>query len=97
MNKNMKRIISNPILVVAFFIIISITQGNAQTAYIPNNSSNNVTVINVANDSVIATIPVGINPFGASVSNDGTKVYITNEHDGTMASTFGKQLMKVEY
>jgi gliding motility-associated-like protein len=54
-------------------------------AYIANYGSNNVSVISTVSNSVIATIPVGSNPFGVSVSQDGTLVYITNEGDNTVS------------
>ncbi|MGD0709589.1 MAG: T9SS type A sorting domain-containing protein [Bacteroidales bacterium] len=63
-------------IVIMLAIIGLIT--NAQTAYITNSSSNTVSVINVATNTVTATIPVGTNPYGVSVSADGSKVYITN-------------------
>src|SRR5260370_42636550 len=50
----------------------------AQNAYITNQVSNTVSVIDTAIDMVIATIPVGLAPVGVAVSPDGTKVYITN-------------------
>ena len=52
---------------------------NAQTAYITNAGNNTVSVINVATNTVSATIPVGNQPEGISVSPDGTKVYVANE------------------
>jgi len=52
----------------------------AQNAYITNLVSNTVSVINTATDTVIATIPVGLAPFGVAVSPDGSKVYITHEN-----------------
>ena len=62
-------------------IIISVSFSNAQTAYVPNYSNNNVFVINVSTNTITDTIPVGLNPCGVSVSPDGTKVYITNTGD----------------
>src|SRR5260370_41525163 len=50
----------------------------AQNAYITNQVSNTVSVIDTAIDMVIATIPVGLAPVGVAVSPDGTKVYITS-------------------
>ncbi|MBL7795632.1 MAG: beta-propeller fold lactonase family protein, partial [Saprospiraceae bacterium] len=47
-------------------------------AYIPNNVSNDVSVIDLATNTVVATIPVGFAPFGVSVSPDGSRVYVTN-------------------
>jgi len=57
----------------------------AQNAYITNQSSNTVSVIDTATDTVIATIPVGLNPFGVAVSPDGSKVYVTNISSNTVS------------
>ena len=38
-----------------------------------------ISVINTATNDVTATIPVGANPIGVSVSPDGSKVYIANQ------------------
>jgi YVTN family beta-propeller protein len=64
----------------------------AQNAYITNNyiinnngGSNTVSVIDTATDTVISTIPVGNAPFGAAVTPDGNKVYITNELANTVS------------
>jgi YVTN family beta-propeller protein len=69
----MKKIIT--FLVVGLFLVMN---GYGQTAYIPNRGSNNVSVINVATDSVIATIPVGGGPNCVTVSLDGSRVYVGN-------------------
>ena len=47
-------------------------------AYITNLVSNNVSVINTSTNAVVSTIPVGNEPYGASVSPDGSRVYVTN-------------------
>jgi len=44
-----------------------------------------VWVIDTATDTVIASIPVGVNPFGVSVTSDGSKVYVTNTGDSTVS------------
>jgi len=71
------------------FLILSIclcsSQANAQRAYITNKIDNTVSVIDVATNSVIATIPVGASPQGVAVSNDGSKVYIAYSDDYTMS------------
>ena len=41
-------------------------------------NDNTVSVINTATNTVSATITVGNNPDGVSVSPDGSKVYVTN-------------------
>ncbi|MCK6693836.1 MAG: beta-propeller fold lactonase family protein, partial [Thermoanaerobaculia bacterium] len=48
-------------------------------AYITNFGSDDVSVINTATNTVVATIPVGDVPRGVSVSPDGTRVYVANE------------------
>jgi YVTN family beta-propeller protein len=51
-------------------------------AFITNLNSNTVSVINTGNNTLTATVPVGTEPFGAAVSPDGTKVYVTNTKYG---------------
>ena len=45
--------------------------------YVANRGNNTVSVIDATN-TVIATIPVGLAPFGVAVTPDGSKVYVTN-------------------
>ena len=47
-----------------------------ELAYVTNEDSHDLTVIATANDSVVATIPVGTRPRGVKVSNDGRFVYV---------------------
>src|SRR6266850_2547517 len=47
-------------------------------AYVPTHKSNSVSVINTATNTVIAVIPVGIQPLQAAISPDGAFAYITN-------------------
>lgn len=54
---------------------------SAEYAYVPNEKSNTVSVINTTTDTVISTVPVGNVPVGVAVSLDGTKVYVTNFGD----------------
>ncbi|HET9530124.1 MAG TPA: beta-propeller fold lactonase family protein, partial [Blastocatellia bacterium] len=53
-------------------------------AYVTNSASNNVGVINVANDSVITSVMTGSTPFGAVVTPDGSRVYVANRGSGTV-------------
>src|SRR5450631_4274312 len=55
---------------------------NAQNAYITNNGSNTVSVIDTAANTVAATIPVGGRPYGVAVTPDGAKLYVTNQEGG---------------
>jgi YVTN family beta-propeller protein len=51
--------------------------GQAQNAYVTNSATDNVSVINTATNKVIATIPVGTDPYGVVVSPVGGKTYVT--------------------
>ena len=55
----------------------------APFAYITNDGSNTVSVINLATNAVTATIPVGSHPRGVAVSPSGIRVYVANygSHD----------------
>ena len=48
----------------------------ALMAYVTNEGSGEVTIIDVALDSAVGTIPVGTRPRGSRVSPDGTKLYV---------------------
>lgn len=50
-------------------------------AYVANESSNNVSVIDTGATppSVTATVPVGSGPDGVAVTPDGTHIYVTNQ------------------
>jgi YVTN family beta-propeller protein len=50
----------------------------APFAYTPNFISSNVSVVDIATNSVVATIPVGMQTSSTAVSADGTRVYVAN-------------------
>ena len=56
----------------------------APFAYVANNGSKTVSVIDTATNKVVATVPVGSFPFGVAVTPDGTHVYVTNS-DSTVS------------
>ena len=57
----------------------------AQQAYVPNYFDDSVSVIDIATDAVVATIPVGDAPIGVAVAPGGSRVYITNVVDDTVS------------
>jgi len=57
---------------------ITVMPAGPSLAYITNSGSSTVSVINTANNSVIATIPVGSVPSGVALSPDGSWAYIGN-------------------
>src|ERR1039457_92297 len=72
----------NLILILIAFAMIGLS-ALGQIAYITNSGDGTVSVINVATNTVTATIPVAINPQGVSVSHDGSKVYVTHANTST--------------
>jgi len=52
---------------------------------VTNLSSNNVSVVETGSNSVIATVPVGNQPYAIAVSTDGSQVYVGNAADGTIS------------
>ncbi len=51
----------------------------APFAYITGINSGGVSVLDTANNTVVATVPAGINTFGVAVTPDGGFAYITNQ------------------
>jgi 40-residue YVTN family beta-propeller repeat len=60
--------------------LVSIAQSDsfAEYAYVPNEKSNTVSIINTTTNTVISTLPVKNAPDGVAVNYDGTRVYVTN-------------------
>jgi gliding motility-associated-like protein len=71
---------SNPIVAT-----ITATPVNSGFAYIANGSDNNVSVINISTNAVVAHVPVGTYPFAVAVSPDGGRVYVANEGGNTIS------------
>jgi YVTN family beta-propeller protein/autotransporter-associated beta strand protein len=63
--------------------------GDAQieaNAYISNNGSNSVSVINTETQAIVGpAIPVGVQPFGAATTPDGRFVYVANVVSNTVS------------
>ena len=53
--------------------------------YVSNLRGNSVSVVDPATDTVIATVPVGTNPFGAAVTPDGSQAWVTNNGSNTVS------------
>jgi YVTN family beta-propeller protein len=58
---------------------------DGRRAYVTNNASNTVSVIDTGGGAVTATIPVGARPVGVAVSPDGRHAYITNAASDTVS------------
>lgn len=58
----------------------------APFAYISNNGAGSVSVIDLASNTVVATVAaVGTNPYGVATNGAGTRVYVTNQVSNTLA------------
>jgi len=79
-NRGFRRQTLNKILgitALTFLMLVSIASASP-FAYITNAQSNSVSVIDTATNKVTATIPVGSNPIGVAINQNGTKVYVGN-------------------
>lgn len=54
-------------------------------AYVANNGSNTLSVIDTSANTVVATIPVGAGPQGVAVNPATSRVYVTNNFNGTLS------------
>ena len=72
-------------LVLILASVLAPAPTRAQNAYITNDGSNTVSVIDTTTNTVSATIPVGVGAFGVAVTPDSTKVYVTNQNSSTVS------------
>ncbi|ADG86839.1 hypothetical protein TBS_18880 [Thermobispora bispora] len=61
------------------------TRQARQVAYVTNLNGNTVSVIDVAGNTTIATIPVGLGPTGVAASPGGTRVFVVNQGSRTVS------------
>ena len=60
------------------FLMLTIIAGATQFAYVTNSGDNTVSVIDIAKNEVVATVPIGSHPEGIVATPYGKKVYVTN-------------------
>lgn len=51
-------------------------------AYVANNNAGTLSVIDLTNNTVVATVNVGSGPFGVAVTPDGSEVWVTRPGSG---------------
>ncbi|WP_452737173.1 beta-N-acetylglucosaminidase domain-containing protein [Streptomyces fulvoviolaceus] len=61
-----------------------VVSADGRTAYAANQGSNTVSVIDVAQGKVTATVPVGHVPAGLALTPDGRTLWVANYTDGTV-------------
>lgn len=64
---------------------ITATPVGSGFAYIVNAGSDNVSVINTANNAIVTTIPVGSNPNSVCVDPNYNEVYVVNNSSNTVS------------
>ena len=57
----------------------------ATHAYVANNGSNSVSVIDTGSNAVVTTIPVGAAPWGVTGDPSANRVYVANNGDNTVS------------
>ena len=70
-----------------YAVILSLLVGTAYAtpyAYIANNGSN-VSVIDTASNTVVATVTVGANPYGVAVNPGGMRAYVANTNSNNVS------------
>ncbi|MFJ8111299.1 beta-N-acetylglucosaminidase domain-containing protein [Streptomyces sp. NPDC096132] len=61
-----------------------VVSADGRTAYAANQGSNTVSVIDVSDGTVTATVPVGRVPAGLALTPDGRTLWVANYTDGTV-------------
>ncbi|WP_374473684.1 hypothetical protein [Arenimonas sp.] len=67
-------------------LVLASCQALAQPyAYVPNYGGTDVSVVDGATHTVVATVEVGVNPLGVAPTPDGRLVFITNSNDRSVS------------
>ena|GEM_PF-1991120 len=64
---------------------------DGKRVYVTDSVYNIVSIIYTITNTVIATIPVGIFPYGDTVTPNGKKVYVTNRKEKIVGQLFSYQ------
>jgi YVTN family beta-propeller protein len=69
----------------SLFFLSPLAFATPATAYITNQGSDTVSVIDLESSRSVADIPVGKKPVGVAVSPQAKRVFITNVEDGSVS------------
>ena len=58
---------------------------DGRTAYVTNNDSNTISVIDTAANRVSQTLPVGAGPEAVVTDHSGQRAYVVNADDGSIS------------
>ena len=82
-------------LCIFLFIFIKISFSN-ELAFITNQLSNNVSVIDLKTYKVIKEIPVGSKPAGVAVMKNGEKIFVSNPESKEISVIQGHNLKNIK-
>jgi YVTN family beta-propeller protein len=71
--------------VVIFPLAVAITPDRSHAYVVNNCSSNKVSVIATASNTVVATVTVGSSPIAIAITPDGKHAYVTNAGSNTVS------------
>ena len=69
---------------VALAVLLLAGAARAQEAFVTNQNSDNLTVVDLGTLKAVATIPVGGKPAGIAVSRDGRRAFVTSPTAGRL-------------
>src|SRR3954462_11539942 len=73
-----------PAIAFALAALLAASAGAVPVAYVPNERSGSISVIDTAKDEVVATIRTGGKPRGTVVSADGRHLYASDQPSGSL-------------
>ena len=76
--------LANPVFNPTGTLVYILQQPSCST--IPATANGLVNVISIPSNTPVATIPVGVNPFGSIISPDGTRLYVVNNGSKSVPS-----------
>jgi len=82
------RLLKSTLWMATVLVAVALSGAHAMAApfgYVTNFPDGTVSVIDAATNTVVATIPVGNEPFGVAVTPDGTQAYVVNLADNTVS------------
>ena len=81
------------VLVALIGVLVASAVQAAPFAYVANFQLQSVSVIDIATNTVTATIANGTNPNGIAVNADGSRVYVTNQNTNTVSVIDGRRVV----
>lgn len=80
------RALNAPVQYLLLLVVwLQVSHAKTNYAYVANNASNNVSVVNTANNTILKTIPVGTFPYGVVVNQAATFAYVANSASNTVS------------